>query len=183
MRSRKLAAFLVLVMATTGLGTTTATAATIDQTVSAIRENHLPDSLGDLEISTQNQIICLALNQYHEARGSTEADIKAVGFSTRNRVQKKGRDYCDIIWERLCARCAPQYVWTGRDVSGIIPKEKASWSRMIDYARQIVTNDELADPTGGADSFFSRKIKMPEWAKRSPFQTPIGAHIYVRMIR
>lgn len=176
MRSRKLAAFLVLVMATTGLGTT-AKSATVEQTVSAIRQNHLPDHLNDLEVSTQNQIICLALNQYHEARGSSEADIKAVGFSTRNRVQKRSRDYCNIIWER------GQYVWTTRALSGIIPREKASWSRMIDYARQIVTNDELADTTGGADSFFSRKIKTPSWAHRSPFRTPIGAHVYVRMLR
>ncbi len=177
MRSRKIAAaFSVLTLALCGLGTA-AKSATLDQTVNVIREQHLPETLNDLEVSTQNQIICLALNQYHEARGSSEADIKAVGFSTRNRVQKKASDYCKIIWER------GQYVWTTRAVSGIIPREKASWSRMIDYARQIVTNDELADPTGGADSFFSRKIATPKWAHRSPFRTPIGAHIYVRMLR
>lgn len=154
--------------------TSTSQAASLDQTLNFIRESHLPDSLNDLEVSTQNQILCLALNQYHEARGSTAADIKAVGFSTRNRVQRKDRTYCDIIWEK------GQYEWTKRAISGIAPREKAAWTRMIDYAREIVVNTDLTDPTGGADSFFSRKIAPPPWARRSSHKVPIGAHVYVR---
>jgi N-acetylmuramoyl-L-alanine amidase len=176
MRSRKTAAAFVFSLAILGFGTT-AKSASLDETLTQLRENHLPEALSDLEVSTQNQILCLALNQYHEARGSTLADIKAVGFSTRNRVQKKDREYCDIIWEK------GQYEWTRRAISGIIPRETAAWNRIIGLAREIVTNDELADPTGGADSFFSRKIKAPAWARRSPIFLPIGGHIYVRQLR
>jgi N-acetylmuramoyl-L-alanine amidase len=178
MRSRKTAAAIaVLLLTFVGLGTP-AKSATLKQTLTAIQANYVPATFDDLEVSTQNQIICLALNQYHEARGSTEADIKAVGYSTRNRVLKSpAQDYCATIWER------GQYVWTTRGVSGILPREKASWSRMLDYARQIVTDDDQIDPTGGADSFFSRKIGVPRWAHRSPIHQYIGAHIYVRMLR
>jgi len=179
MRSRKIAAaFAVLLLTVTGLGTP-AKSATLDQTLTALQEHFVPETLSDLEVSTQKQIICLALNQYHEARGSTEADIKAVGFSTRNRVEKSADrdDYCATIWQR------GQYEWTKRAVSGILPREKASWNRMIEYARQIVTDDDLTDPTGGADSFFSRKISAPKWSRRSPIHTPIGGHIYVRLLR
>lgn len=174
MRPSKIAAAFVFSLAILGLGTT-AKSAPLDQTLTQIRETHLPESISDLEVSTQNQILCLALNQYHEARGSTVADIKAVGFSTRNRVQRKDRTYCDIIWEK------GQYEWTKRGIGGILPRERAAWGRMIDFAREIVTNDELEDPTNGADSFFSRKIARPKWAKRPGI--PIGGHIYIRTAR
>ena len=152
-----------------------ANATTPKQTLAAIHRNFDPDSLRDLDISTQDEIICAALNLYQEARGSSEADILAVGFTTRNRVRASiSHKFCDSIWEK------GQYVWTKRAVSGQLPKEKSSWSRMVDYARKIVTDVPMTDPTGGADSFYSRHIHCPSWARRSKIHIAIGDHIFVR---
>lgn len=178
MRSRKTAAVIIaLGLAFAGLGST-AKSATIDQATQAIHKNYDLTPISDLEEDTQNQIICLALNQYHEARGSSVADIKAVGFSTRNRVQRDpdSHDFCAAIWEK------GQYVWTKRPVKGLLPRDKASWLRMIEFARDIVTDATLDDPTHGADSFYSRKIHAPAWTHRSPIHLVIGAHVYVRML-
>ena len=179
MRSRKTAAIAVtLILAMVGINAASAKSATIEQATHAIQSKYDTSNIEDLEETVQNDVICLALNQYHEARGSSEADIKAVGFSTRNRVRSSGsHSFCDTIWEK------GQYVWTKRSVSGLMPKEKSSWLRMIAYAREIVTNDELDDPIKGADSFYSRKIHAPAWAMRSPVHLRIGSHIYVRQTR
>jgi N-acetylmuramoyl-L-alanine amidase len=175
MRSRKTAAVIsVLTLALAGFSTT-AKSATIEQATHAIHENYNISPISDLEIPQQDEVICLALNQYHEARGSSEADIKAVGYSTRNRVRAtESKSFCKSIWEK------GQYVWTTRTLLGMLPKEKASWLRMLFFARDIVTLN-LEDPTDGADSFYSRRIHAPAWTHRSPIHLAIGAHIYVRM--
>jgi spore germination cell wall hydrolase CwlJ-like protein len=121
MRSRKIAAVIyTLILMFAGIGTT-AKSATMENVLTAIHSNYQPASISDMETAKQDEIICLALNQYHEARGSTAADIMAVGFSTRNRVTKSAsKSYCSTIWER------GQYVWTKRPVKGILPKENAA---------------------------------------------------------
>ena len=173
MRSHKTASF-VFILALFGLGTT-AKSATLENTLSAIHKNYQPESINDLEKTQQDEIICLALDQYAEARGSTTADIMAVGFSTRNRVTKGSHSFCKTIWEK------GQYIWTRKPVKGILPKENASWLRMVNYAKQIVTQDDLDDPTHGADSFYIKRLR-PAWARRSPIHLMIGAHIYVRLL-
>ena len=169
-------AAVALIVLSLSLANGTAKAASMEQVTKAIIEKTDLTSLNDLEESVRNEVICTALTQYHEARGSSEADLKAVGFSTRNRVRADIKhSFCKIIWEK------GQYVWTKRPVSGIIPKEKSAWNRVLLLAREIVTNEDLDDPTHGADSFYLRKIHTPAWVHRSPFRLPIGAHIYVKM--
>lgn len=180
MRSRKIAAAIVslLFLATANLLATPAKSATMEQTTRAIHHKYDLTMISDLEENVQKDIICLALNQYHEARGSSVSDIKAVGFSTRNRVRyTNASSFCKAIWKK------GQYIWTKRSVSNILPKDKTSWLKMIGFAREIVTNDNLADTTKGADSFYSRKIPTPRWARKSPIRVHIGSHVYVRINR
>lgn len=179
MRSRKTAAvlYIALTLAFTSFGAT-AKSATIEQATQAIHQSLDITPISDLEVTQQDEVICLALNQYHEARGSSEQDIKAVGFSTRNRVRASdSHSFCKTIWEK------GQYVWTKRSVSGLLPREKGSWLRMLTFAKTIVVNDDLDDPTNGADSFYSRKIHPPAWTHRSRIHLIIGAHVYVRQAR
>lgn len=178
MRSRKTAAvlFVLLSLALSGFSTP-AKSAPFSTVTHTIKKDYDTTLIADLDGTTQDEIICLALNQYHEARGSSEADIKAVGFSTRNRVlASESHSFCKVIWER------GQYVWTTRSISGIVPKEKTSWLRMLETARDIVVNEELDDPTNGADSFYARRLGKPKWTLHSPMRLTIGAHVYVRLL-
>jgi hypothetical protein len=177
MRSRKLALlFCFIFLAFSGLGTK-AKSASLDNVLTAIHRNYEPTVINDLDDTQQNEIICASLNLYHEARGSSTNDVQAVGFSTRNRARASGNSFCGVIWEK------GQYVWTKRPLSGIMPRDRATWSRMIEIARSIVMDDTLDDPTHGADSFFSRKILAPAWARKSPIRIPIGGHVYVKLLR
>jgi spore germination cell wall hydrolase CwlJ-like protein len=176
MRSRKIAAAFIFVLSIgfTSIFGTAAKASTPATTIAAIEQTAPPKSVEDLDGDTRNQVICLALNIYHEARGSTQADIMAVGQTTKNRTVKRKKTFCDIIWEK------GQYVWTKRPISGQMPKDKSTWNEMVANARRIITED-LPDHTMGADSFYSRRISPPAWARRSAIQIPIGGHVYVRM--
>lgn len=168
MRYNNIAAVLVAML----MATTTAKAASLDLTLSSVTTN---ESIRSLTPTTRNDVTCLALNMYHEARGSTYEDILAVGLSTRNRVTHYKKTYCQIIWER------GQYVWTTRDISGIIPKEKATWHRLLKIAHEVVDNQH-EDFTNGATSFYSAKLASPPRWARNRNAMRIGAHFYVRVV-
>ena len=176
MRSRKTAAVVIMLCLSSFFGVaTTAKSATKQNVLTAIHKDYQPESLNDLDSDVQNEIICLALNQYHEARGTPEADIMAVGFSTRNRVNRSDeKSYCDTIWEK------GQYIWTKRAVQGILPKDRKTWLQIVGLARKIVTNDDLEDTTHGADSFYSKRLH-PSWARRSHIHLIIGQHMFVQL--
>ena len=177
MRSRKTAAglFFALCMGMSFLSISSpAKSATPEKTIAAVQQKIDVTNIKDLDNDIQKQVICLALNLYHEARGSSADDIMAVGLTTRNRVNAANSDYCSIIWQK------GQYVWTKRPIRGQMPRDYVTWSKIIIIAAQIVTVAEMDDITGGADSFYSRHIHAPRWAMRSPIHVRIGGHVFVK---
>lgn len=154
-----------------------AKAATPEKTITAIQNTYDLTSIKDLDYKIQRQVICLALNLYHEARGTSNASVMAVGFSTKNRIDKTNEDYCTVIWEK------GQYVWTKRPIHGQMPKDTATWSKIMDMAKSIVTIDSLQDTTSGADSFYSSNLPhAPRWAKNSPVRVRVGKLVFVKQL-
>ena len=139
----------------------------------------IDEKVENLDPDTRDQVVCLALNLYHEARGSTKADLYAVGFVTKNRVNSDNHadTYCAVIWEKQYG--VTQFSWTKQTLSHLLPKEKASWRRCLEIAYQIVTDDDLTDTTHGAKSFFNPVVVTPKWAVHAKKRTRIGAHVYV----
>lgn len=157
-----------------------AQAASPEAIVAAIQgsERHAQSLVGLTE-EQQTETVCLALNLYHEARGSTERDILGVAHVTRNRISQGGnrKGFCEIIWER------GQYSWTIRSLTAMMPKEIGSWDRMVDYAKEFVVGEPCEDFTNGANTFYSRKLGTPRWTARGTGRMTIGAHVYVRIPR
>lgn len=125
----------------------------------------------------RRQTLCLALNIYHEARGSTRNDMVGVAWVTRNRVESrysKGRDYCQIIWE------PGQYSWTRRSVSSLMPREMEAWQRVVTVAQSVI-GGSVSDPTRGANTFYATRLGTPAWTRRGTGRMVIGAHTYVRL--
>ena len=116
-------------------------------------------------VEDTQETLCLALNVYHEARGSTRTDQVGVAWATKNRVSRSGHSYCRIIW-------APgQFTWTVRSVSSLIPHEMAAWNRVVVISRQVMAG-EVADPTGGARNFRAARLGGGRGYR------VIGAHAY-----
>lgn len=127
--------------------------------------------------SEERNVLCLALNLYHEARGSTERDIRGVAWVTRNRVESpfsRGRNYCGIIWER------GQYSWTVRSVNNLLPREIETWHRMVRISQDVIDGN-VTDPTNGANTFYRSSLGTPAWTRRGTGRIAIGSHTYVKL--
>jgi N-acetylmuramoyl-L-alanine amidase len=120
-----------------------AMASTADGAVAALDR---PQFTRDIATDNRRQTLCLALNVYHEARGSTRQDQIAVAWVTRNRVSDRGTDYCRVIWEPR------QFSWTVRSVGSLIPREIQAWHRSVSVAQQVMSGS-VSDPTNGARNF------------------------------
>ena len=152
--------------------------ATAEKVITAVQQKYKLTPIEDLDDTIQRQIICLALNLYHEARGTSDASVMAVGFATRNRVvASNDKNYCSVIWQK------GQYVWTKRPIRGQLPKDVVTWSKLVEIATHIVTSGDLEDTTSGADSFYSTHIRKPRWAFHSPTYMRIGSLVFVKQLR
>lgn len=176
MRSRKIAA--ALFFAIFGLGNASqATAAPKDSMLATLDQSRYTQELTGTTGTERSDALCLALNLYHEARGSTQSDITGVAWVTRNRVESpaaRGRNYCQIIWER------GQYSWTTRSVTSLLPREMASWDRMVRISLSVMKG-EVSDPTNGCNTFYATRLGTPSWTRRGTGRVTIGAHTYVRL--
>lgn len=177
MRFRKIAVALTFVFMSLAAR---AHAASPDAIVAAIQTSgiHAP-SLEGLTEDQRIETVCLALNLYHEARGSTERDILGVAHVTKNRITQGGnrKGFCDIIWEK------GQYSWTIRPLSQMMPKEAKAWNRMVSIATTFVIGAAGADFTGGANTFYAKSLGVPKWTTRGTGRQTIGAHTYVKIPR
>ena len=86
----------------------------------------------DLPPGLRRQVLCTALNVYHEARGSTRRDQTGVALVTRNRALHERRSYCSVVWERA------QFSWTRHRVRRLVPRDDAAWDRALTRAMAVV---------------------------------------------
>lgn len=178
MRSRKIAAVLFFAMIGLGIGSQAA-AAPKDAILAEIDQARYTQELTDVTDIKRSDVLCLSLNLYHEIRGNrhSERDIAAVAWVTRNRVESpvaRGRNYCQIIWER------GQYSWTIRSVTSLVPREIAEWNRMVRIATRVMEG-EIRDPTNGANTFYLSRLGTPSWTNRGTGRMAIGPHTFVRL--
>ena len=152
---------ILMALVALSLCTAPAHAAPIDRIVDAINTPRYTEHIDD----NIRETICLSLNVYHEARGSTRTDQIGVAWVTRNRMARTGHSYCRTIWS------PGQFSWTPRATSSLIPREMAAWGRSVRVARQVMSG-ETPDPTGGARNFRSARLGGGRGYR------VIGAHAY-----
>jgi N-acetylmuramoyl-L-alanine amidase len=131
----------------------------------------------DLPPDLRRQVLCTALNVYHEARGSTRRDQISVALVTRNRALHEQRSYCSVVWERA------QFSWTRYKVQRLVPRDDAAWDRALTRAMAVVADPSPADITRGARHFYNPRLVRPRWARPGKVVAArrIGQHRYVRL--
>jgi len=124
----------------------------------------------------QDQMLCLALNIYHEIRGGSARDQWAVSHVTVNRTRRRAFNaptICQVVW-------APgQFSWTRKPIPALIPREKAAWVESQRKAALLLSGDGAVDPTGGA-THFNTSLSAP-WARNLVNRVRIGAHWFARL--
>ena len=88
----------------------------------------LPDSIPGQELG------CLAMNIYHEARGEPVKGKLAVAAVTMNRVKAKyyPDTVCEVVWQRK------QFSWTGLKLKYHTVKDTGAWSNAIKIAQRFI---------------------------------------------
>lgn len=121
----------------------------------------------------RKEVLCLALVVYHEARGSTQADMYAVANVVLNRKRDDGfpNSTCSVIYQQH------QFEWTKNGKRNLAERDAWKVSQRIAYVTYI--NKDRLDRTNGALHFYNPKKVKPKWAKKARRVKKIGNHLYI----
>ena len=139
-------------------------------------------------------VSCLALNIYHEARGQSIAGQIAVGQVTLNRVKDNRfpNTICEVVmqgphrasWkgtgEMIPVRHRCQFSWYCDGKSDKIKQIKAY--KQILSLSQILIDQDMIDITSGATHYHAYYVS-PAWAQKKKRTTKIEDHIFYKWDR
>ena len=135
-----------------------------------------------------DNVFCLALILYHEARGETLEGMTAVGNVTMNRVASNRfpNQVCAVVFqgkhrtnwrdEQVPTRNACHFSWYC-DGKSDEPKDYKAWATSVMLAHMLLTNTKDLDITFGATHYHSVGVK-PTWCKDMKPMGTIGNHVF-----
>ena len=146
-----------------------------------------------VEEKTDPELICLAMNIYHEARNQSMAGQMAVALVTMNRVNdpRYPNTICEVVMEGptrtswvdkskeypIKHRC--QFSWYC-DGTSDDPKDSESFKKALDLSNLMMHNKiKFIDITDGA-LFYHADYVTPSWAKTKQKTVEIQDHIFYR---
>lgn len=130
------------------------------------------------------QVLCLAMNVYFEARGESLTGKIAVAQVTMNRVRSSGkRTVCSIVKEDsqfswYNGRKVPTVVLYSRD-GEIIKQNLAAWTESQMVAVTVMSM-QTRDVTKGATHFYNPQKARPFWRNKFPVVAQIGNHLFLK---
>lgn len=142
------------------------------------------DVMVDLDSLTvsKSEFVCLALNDYFEARGESLAGRLAVAKVVVNRTMDRRypSSICNVIKQnkaRVMHRCQFSWYCDGRPDT---PYNRVSWTRSLKLAAAVLQKDSsIVDPTGGA-LWYHATFVHPKWADNLEVTSVVGGHIFYR---
>jgi spore germination cell wall hydrolase CwlJ-like protein len=124
------------------------------------------------KIEQSKQIQCLALNMYHEARGSTQDDMIAVSNVVLNRAKHTSTTPCNVIFK------PKQFSWTSNNYK---VDDKDSWSKVYTLATSMYKG-MLPDNTNGSLYYVHKRVyKKQSWMKTAKKNVIHNKHIYFNL--
>lgn len=133
------------------------------------------------------ELHCLALNIYFEARSSNLADQAAVADVVLNRVESSNypNSICEVVYQAKLWNGKPvhnkcQFSWYC-DGKSDIPKNKDAWEKAKLIAIQIYKYNIFRGIAEGATMYHATYI-TPYWAKDYQLIGTIGKHRYYRKL-
>ncbi len=137
------------------------------------------------KVLDEREVMCMALNLYHEARGESKVGRRAVMHVVKNRAEADGfggDTICDVVMAGkkdsrgriLKGKC--QFSWTC-DFASDVPKDLEKFEQLEKEARNFLMNERIDDITEGATYYHSVAVK-PSWDFDKT--TRIDQHIFYR---
>ena len=152
------------------------------------------NTVKQLQLSDPEQELnCLALNMYHEARGEGTAGILAVSYVVLNRVNdpRFPDTICEVVnqghhiktkdgaSQPIRNKCQFSWYCDGKSDQ---PKHERVYNRLVSFSRHILSNiinTKQIDITDGA-LFYHANYVSPSWSKTKQKTTEIGVHVFYR---
>ena len=142
--------------------------------------------------ASQPEEYCLALNIYHEARGSNFADQAAVADVVLNRVDdaRYPDSICEVVYQgkqkpswkdpnvMVMVRNMCQFSWYC-DGKSDEPKDTDAWRQAQQTAYMMSVHNDFRGITEGATHYHANYVK-PKWARDFQLIGRIGDHIFYR---
>ena len=140
---------------------------------------------------SEQELNCLALNMYHEARGEGTAGILAVSYVVLNRVNDSRfpDTICGVVKQGhhiktkegtsqpIKNKCQFSWYCDGKSDQ---PKNKRAYDRLVSFSKYILSPDTTQiDITDGA-LFYHAEYVSPSWSKTKQKTAKIGVHIFYR---
>ena len=137
---------------------------------------------GSIAVS-RAELMCLAENDYWEARSESIAGRIAVARVVLNRAMDRRfpRNLCDVVkqtsFSGTSMRC--QFSWYCQQKVGVKINPKA-WRDSLKVAAAVLQKDSsIPDPTGGA-LWYHASFVLPAWSNDYEATTIIGDHVFYR---
>ncbi len=134
-------------------------------------------------VVSRDELVCLALNDYWEARSESIAGRIAVARVVLNRTMdpRFPSNICDVVkqvsFQGEHKRC--QFSWFC-DEKMDTPAELDQWRQSLKIASAVLQADcAIPDPTGGA-LWYHADFTRPAWAVGYESTTIIGQHVFYR---
>lgn len=128
------------------------------------------------------ELLCLALNIYHEARSEPLSGQIAVARVTLNRVASKSfpSSICGVVRQGGEKLHHCQFSWWC-DGKPDHPTEPEAWRRALEISQRVLA-DEVSDPTHGALYYHADYVR-PSWSHHYQCTSHIGRHLFYRPSR
>jgi len=130
-----------------------------------------------LERIDAQQIICVAMSVYHEARGLSDESQFAIAHVVMNRARLEGYPPmpCGVVWQSWA------FSWTKMKTrSRVLPHELEAWEKAQRIAYNAYMDPDVYDPTYGATHFHITKYR-PSWAKEGYDRVRIEVHTFMKV--
>jgi len=115
---------------------------------------------------------CLAMNIYHEARGEPEMGKLAVAAVTMNRVNNKHYpdSVCGVVWQNK------QFSWTSAKPESQIIKDSKAWENALEIAQRFMSGSGLS--VVGKATHYHNLAVSPAWKDNQRLITQVGNHLF-----
>jgi len=115
---------------------------------------------------------CLAMNIYHEARGETVKGKLAVAAVTMNRVKSKyyPDTVCGVVWQ------SKQFSWTGTKTEHHAVNETQAWVNAIEIAQMFIDGGNW-EGVGEATHYHTIAVS-PNWKNDDQLIGQVGNHLF-----
>jgi spore germination cell wall hydrolase CwlJ-like protein len=161
-------------------------AASVEQETASKSSDEAPSNLwrwlihdaADQSRVLSNELHCLALNIYFEARSESAQGQYAVGHVVMNRVAHQGfpNTICGVVkqgGEKQLNRCQFSWWCDGRPDR---PVNRFAWLKSLSKAYEVYIG-HVKDPTFGA-LWYHADYVSPKWSKALTMVTKIGQHMF-----